>query len=96
MTWKLNTSFLKHETYHTRINESIKDEYIKHALPVYALEYLDSAPIKDIQLTIDHDLFIEVLLLRIRGESIKYSAYKKKEKSQTERELKADIEKLEM
>ena len=76
-TWKLNTSFLKDKTYHTLINKSIKDEYVKYALPVYALDFLESVPIKDIQLTVDHELFLELLLLRIRWESIKYSTNKK-------------------
>ena len=44
---------------------------------------------------IDHDLFLEMLLLRIRGETIKFATSQKKNSSKVEKQLISDIEFLE-
>ena len=50
---------------------------------------------QDLCLTIEPDIFLEVLLLRIRGETIKYAALIKKLQSKLEKTLISEIEKLE-
>ena len=63
----------------------------KYASPVYSLEFLKSSD--NIQFTIEDDLFLETLLLCIRGETIRYSAFQKQ--SQVEKKLLKVIETLE-
>ena len=77
--WKFNCSLLKEKSYVEMINSLIQEEKEKYALPVYSLEYLSQGPKSKIQLTLDDDQFLEVLLLRIRGETIKFASHKKKD-----------------
>ena len=46
-------------------------------------------------MSIEDDIFLEMLLLRIRGESIKFASHEKKTKTQWGNSLKTDIEELE-
>ena len=68
---------------------------VKYAVPVYTFEYLNFASFGDLQLTIADDLFLETLLLRLRGETIKYSSVRKKIRDATEKKLMSDIEYIE-
>ena len=65
----------------------------KYGPPVYSLEFIKSSD--KIQFTIENDLFLETLLLRIKGETIRYSAFQKQKQSQVENKLLKDIEILE-
>ena len=94
-TWKLNNSLLKDPEYISLVNNCIREEYHKYALPIYEPEYLEKAPFQNIQLTLADDMFLETLLLRIWGESIKYGAYKKRSNINFEKSLASEIEKLE-
>ena len=47
------------------------------------------------EMTIGHDLFLETLLLRIQGETIKFASVQKKNISQFEKQLLFYIENLE-
>ena len=49
----------------------------------------------EIHLTVNFDIFIEMLLLQIRGETIKYASYIKKKMSENEKILISKIETLE-
>ena len=49
----------------------------------------------DIQFTIDNDVFLEMLLLRIRGETIKFATFEKKKRVHLANTLIKDIETLE-
>ena len=93
-TWKLNTSFLKEKDFVTLVNRCIKEEYQKYAFPVYSPQYLYNVA-NDIGLNIDYDLFLEVVLLRIRGEAIKYGSMKKRLGNQQQKQLEREIEQLE-
>ena len=86
--WKFNNSLLKNQDYLNLINKVIKEK------AVYNLEYLDEN-YREVNFTIDNDLFLEVLLLRIGGESIKFSTFIKKKNNSKEMELIKDIEYLE-
>ena len=94
-TWKLNTSFLKDKDFVSLVNTCIKEEYKNYAVPIYNLQYLDNME-NEIELKIDYDLFLEVILLRIRGEAIKYGAIKKKMKNKRQEQLEKEIEQLEL
>ena len=66
-----------------------------YLVPVYNLENIDKIPVNDLQFKINPNLFLEVLLLRFRRETIKSSAKLKREKSNKEKPLLNEIEILE-
>ena len=75
--WKFNNSLLKSQDYLNPINKVIEEEKYKYAVPMYDLDYLKNNS-TNIEMIIDQDLFLEMLLLRIRGETIKFGSMKKK------------------
>ena len=92
--WKLNVSLLKDQSYLNLINKIIIEEKHTYACPIYSNAFLNDH-LNEIQLTIDEDLFLEMLLLRIRGETLKYSTELKRKKLSREKELISDIQNLE-
>ena len=64
-------------------------------VPIYSYECIRNNQNLSIQLTISDQLYLEVLLTEIRGKTISYSAYKKKQKKLREAELQREIELLE-
>ena len=56
-------------------------------LQIYNLENLEYIPDDEIQFLINDQLFLETLLMEIRGKSISYSSYKKKTTNSAEQEL---------
>ena len=92
--WKFNNSLLKNKDYLKLINEIIEDEIIKYAVPVYQIEFLKNN-FNNIMFTVDNETFLEVLILRIRGETIKFASCLKKQTDIKEKELLKDIEYLE-
>ena len=93
--WKFNTNLLRDQAYLELINQCIKDEVIKYAVPVYNMQSINIIPEKELQITISENLFLEMLFLRIRGETVRYSSTKNKLEVSHESELLSDIEKLE-
>ena len=89
--WKLNNSLLKNKSYVDLINNVIKEEAMRYAVPVYKVQYIKSNWDK-IFFTIDDDLFLEILFLCLRGESIKCSSHLKKKHMEKEEALVKDIE----
>ena len=74
----------------------MQDEIFKYAIPVYNINFLNNpANCGNIDLVIDSDIFLEVLFLRLRGESIKFATFQKKLQNLKEKELISDIEYLE-
>ena len=71
--WKFNNSLLKNQDYLNMINKTIEEEKIKYALPVYIMNYITGSN-ESIEFLIPCDLFLEMLLMRIRGESIKFAS----------------------
>ena len=57
------------------INDKIDEVKRQYALPVYDIENI---PDQQIQFTINGQLFLETLLIELRGKSISYSSYNKK------------------
>ena len=92
--WKFNNSLLKNLEFVNLINNIIKEEVTRYAAPVYSTAFLQHNS-EDIVLRIDNDLFLELLFLRIRGESIKFASNLKKQTNLKEKELMKDIEFLE-
>ena len=85
---------MKDENYISKINTLIDNEIFKYALPIYHPNYL-TGNYKDIMFTIDDDLFLEMIFLKIRGETIKFSSFLKKNERTMEKQLIKDIEDIE-
>ena len=77
------------------VHQIIQDLKLQYALPVYNLENLNSIPDEDIQFTINDNIFLECLFMKIRGESVKFASRLKKNLTLEEDNLKSEIETLE-
>jgi exonuclease III len=93
--WKLNCSLLKNSQYVELINKVILDVKETYCLPVYNRDNLSHIPDEDIQFIIPDDLFLDTLLMIIRGETVKFSSRKKRETENLENKLIKEIEILE-
>jgi hypothetical protein len=93
--WKHNNSLLKDLDYLKEINKIIDKTIIQYAVPIYNYENILDINPSDLQLTINDQLFLDTLLMEIRGKSISYSSYKKKESNKQEIVIKEQIENLE-
>ena len=93
--WKFNCSLLKDKEYLDLINKTIKDETVKYAAKIYNMEKIDQISFENIHLTIGDRLFLETLLLEMRGTTIQYSTQLKKEQTNEEQKLIGEIEQLE-
>jgi hypothetical protein len=91
--WKHNNSLLKNLDYLKEINKIIDKTIIEYAVPIYNYENILDINPSDLQLTINDQLFLDILF--IRGKSISYSSYKKKESNKQEIVIKEQIENLE-
>ena len=91
--WKFNNSLLENPNYLNLVNNIIDEEKLQYARPGYHPEYIKQNT--DYEMTTDHDLFLETLLLRIRGETTKFATNEKKRMEATEQQLVKDIETIE-
>ena len=60
----------------TTKNDEIK---IQYALPIYNYQNIKEIPDSELQFTISDQLFLETLLMELRGNSISYGSYVKKQ-----------------
>ena len=93
--WKFNNSLLKDIQYIKAINKKIDEVKKQYSLPVYNFENLHNIPENEIQLFINDQLFLDTLLMEIRGQTISYSSFKKKQNDKKEMQLADGILKLE-
>ena len=83
--WKFNNSLLNDQSYLDLINKPIHEEILKYAVPVYNVKFLENCNnYGNIKFTVHADSFLELLFLAIRGETIKFSSYLKKQRNKTE------------
>ena len=68
---------------------------MQYTLPVYNLDNLDKVSDEDIQHRINDQLFFETLMMEIRGKTISYSSFKKKQETLLEQSLLKEIQALE-
>lgn len=94
--WKFNNSLLRDKVYINEMKQVIKEVKLQYASEnqIHNLP-LDEIPIQDLQLTINDQLFFEVLIMAIRGKTISYATYAKRKEDKTEKNLLEDIQKLE-
>ena len=93
--WKFNNSLLRDRDYVSEIKTVILNTKKQYCVPIYNYDNLENLSDEDIQLTIDDQLFFEVLLLEIRAKTISFASYKKKIKDREELALLREIERLE-
>ena len=92
--WKLNVGLLKNPDYVNLVNRIIEDEKLKYALPVYNIEYIKNTD-KKLNFSIDPDKFLEMIYLRVRGETIKFASHLKNVNTKIEKKLIKEIENIE-
>ena len=78
LLWKHNNSLLNDKDYIETINNKIDEVKKQYALPVYNMDQINNIPDDQIQFVINDQLFLETLLMELRGKSISFSSYKKK------------------
>lgn len=93
--WKFNNSLLYDKEFVAKIKKTISKTKLQYCLPVYNIEYISDIPDDEINFLINDQLFLEVLLMEIRGESISHSAFVKKSRNNKEKDLMAQIQGLE-
>ena len=85
--WKFNNSLLRDKEYVQKIKQCINRVKTQYAVPVYNLEKMNEVPNDQLTVSISDQLFFEVLLMEIRGDTISYACYKKKKDNETEEML---------
>ena len=94
--WKFNVSLLKDKAYINIVKKCIIDTKEQYMLPVYNTDFIKDNINNDmVEFTISHKLFLEMLLMEIRGKTISYSAYRKKKEKEKEDSLVKEISSLE-
>ena len=93
--WKHNNSLLTDPDYLKQINKKIEDIKLQYALPVYNLDVISNIPNKQIQFLINDQLFLDTLIMEIRGESISCASFKNKQVNKRENILIKQIKELE-
>ena len=69
------------------INDKIEEIKRQYALPVYNLDNPKHISHDEIQFIINEQLFLDTLLMELRGKSISYSSYKKKQRDEKEKNI---------
>ena len=85
--WKFNNSLLKDIEYLNAINRKLDEVKLQYSLPVYNTENLQNIPDTEIQFSINDQLFLDTLLMEVRGQTISFSSHRKKQNDKKERQL---------
>ena len=67
------------------MNNKILDVKKQYALPVYNIDEIDNIPNTEIQFNINDQLFLDVLLMELRGQSISYASFRNKQRNNLEK-----------
>ena len=85
--WKFNCNLLKNIDYLNIVNQIIQEIKVEYAVPVYNIDYLYSSSDFDLVFSIDEDLLLELLLFKIRSQTIKFATRLKKSENSLEKDL---------
>ena len=69
----------------------MKEVKVQYACPVYNFDNINLVNNSSIAFTINDQLFLDILLTEIRGKTISYSAFKKKNTMRKEADLEKEI-----
>ena len=92
--WKFNCSLLKNQEYLSLINKLIEEVVQTYTVPVYNFNYISASNVLNLQFTIEDDLLLEMILLKARENTIRFSANLKKMENELETNLLKDIENI--
>ena len=90
--WKFNNTLLKDKKYIEVVKATLRE--IKNRYKINEAN-LNDIPDNEIEFNINDQLFLETLLMTIRGNTIKYSSIKKRKKLEDEHKLEQEIKQLE-
>ena len=90
--WKFNNSLLKDKKYVDTIKKVIEDVKQTYGTNIRPGENISN---QNLQFSINDQLFLETLLMIIRGNTIKFSSIKKKENIREEQNLEHEIKEIE-
>lgn len=76
--WRFNNSLLKDRQYIQQVKDIIERTKVEYAIPVYNRDVIKELSLEEIQFTISDQLFLEMLLLNIRGMTLPFCAAKKR------------------
>ena len=93
--WKHNNMLLKDINYITKIRKKIQEVKKQYCVPVYEIDNINNIHDQYIQFIISDQLFLDTLLMEIRGESISYGSFIKKQTNLEEKDLIQKIKDLE-
>ena len=93
--WKFNNSVLRDMTFVNLVKQVILDLKKQYSVPVYDRNTIHRIDEEELVLTINDQLFFEMILLKIRGSCISYASFKKKEEIRLENEMMSIIKHLE-
>ena len=94
--WKFNCSLLKDLSYHKLVKSVIQETMCRYVCPVYSEQYIEcQGSRKDIEITIEDDLFLETLLMNIRSKTIWYTIKKTREREGQEKSILLQLQELE-
>jgi len=90
--WKHNNMFLSDINYINTINDKIIEIKKQYMLPVYNTDNIETIPDQEIQFVINDQLFLNTVLMEIRGKAISYCSYKTKSRNNRENQIKVELE----
>lgn len=93
--WKFNNSLLYDKEYVDIVKKNINYVKTEYSCLIYNRKNIETIKLDDIQFTINDQLFLDTLLMEIRGKTISYSSFIKKKMLQKEQHLEKEILKLE-
>ena len=93
--WEFNNSLLQDTEYLYKIRQCIENVKHLYAATPYSPDSISDIHASELDLIIDDQLFFEMLLLEIRGQSISYSVNCKKNRLDNERVLIEKVKELE-
>ncbi len=96
-SWKFNNELLKEEEFLKKVTDSIAKVKKIYAASPYNRDNINDINSRDLELTIDDQLFFETLLLELRGITIAYSSKRKNDLDKREKildNLVKDLDKL--
>lgn len=89
--WKFNNSLLTDKDYVKLIKDKICEVKLQYACLVYNRELIPEIDNDIIFFTVNDQIFLDILLMEIRGKTISYSTFKKKNASKRESQLEKEI-----
>ena len=92
--WKFNNALLKDKLYVQKVKNVILHTKFDYAVPVYNYQHLDQIKEMDLEFTIDDQLFLDTLLMKIRAMTIPYAAEQKRNQIKQKLELENQIKNI--